>query len=161
MESILQTIDGSKMFSLLDGFSGYNQIMVQEEDQHKTTFTTKCGTFTYSKISFSLSNVGVTFQRAMDVVFKELTNKIILIYLDDLIVFSKSKDDHFDHLEMVFQKCQEFRISLNPKKCVFRVPKGKFLEHVVSKDGIAIDLDRVTTIKDISLPVNKKGFSLS
>lgn len=104
MESILKMVARSEMFSLLDGFSGYNKIRVKEEDQHKTTFTTKWGTFTYTKMSFNLSNTRATFQRVMDIAFSELINKIILIYLDDLIVFSNSKDDHFDHLEMVFKK---------------------------------------------------------
>jgi hypothetical protein len=93
----------------------------------------------------------------MDITFKELTNKIIVIYLDDLRVFSRLKDDHFDHLEMVFQKCQEFGISLNPKKCIFRLPQRKLLGHVVSKYGVAIDPDKVIVIKDLPLLVNKKG----
>lgn len=139
MESILQTVVGSEMFSLLDGFSGYNQIHVKEEDQHKTMFTMKWGTFAYAKMPFGLSNAGEIFQWAMDIAFSELINKFILIYLDDLIVFSKSKDDHFDHLELVFQKCQEFGVSMNPKKCVFRVPQGKLLGHVVSRGGVSID----------------------
>lgn len=69
----------------------------------------------------------------MDLGFKEIINKIILIYLDDLTVFSKHKEDHFDHLELVFQKYLEFGISLNPKKCIFGVPQGKLLGYVVSK----------------------------
>lgn len=93
----------------------------------------------------------------MDLAFKELINKIILIYLDDLIVFSKHQEDHFDHLELVFQKCLEFGISLNPKKCIFGVPQGKLLGHIVSKEGVSIDPDRFKAIKHLPLPVNKKG----
>lgn len=70
---------------------------------------------------FDLKVLIVTFQWAMDIAFSKLINKIILIYLDDVTIFSKHKDDHFDHLEMVFKKCQEFGVSLNLKKCVFRV----------------------------------------
>lgn len=127
MEQLLSTVVGSKMFSMLDGFSGYNQVLVKPEDRHKTTFTTKWGTFAYQKMPFGFSNVGATFQRAMDLDFKELINQIILIYLDDLTIFSKHKEDHFDHLELVFQKCLEFGISLNPKKFIFGVLQGKFL----------------------------------
>lgn len=82
----------------------------------------KWGTFAYAKIPFGLSNVGAIFQRAMDIYFKELINKIMLIYLDDLTMFSKKNEDHFDHLELVFHKCLEFGVSLNPKKCIFGVP---------------------------------------
>lgn len=77
----------------------------------------------------------------MDLAFKELVNKIILIYLDDLTMFSKNKEDHFGHLELVFQKCLEFGISLNPKKCIFGIPQGKLLGHVVSKEGVSINPD--------------------
>lgn len=133
MEQLLSTIAGSKMFLMLDGFLGYNQVLVNPKDQHKTTFTTKWGTFSYQKMSFGLSNVGATFQRAMDLAFKELINKIILIYLDGLMVFSKRKEDHFDHLELVFQKSLEFGNSLNPNKCIFGVSQGKLLGHTVSK----------------------------
>lgn len=93
----------------------------------------------------------------MDITFKCLINVIILIYLDDLIVFSKSRDDHFDHLEKIFQKFQQFEISLNPKKCVFGVPQSKLLGFIVSKEGIAIDPKRVRSIMELPLPVKQKG----
>lgn len=120
MEQLLSTVASSEMFLVLDGFLGYNQVLFKPKDQHKTTFTTKWGMFAYQKMSFRLSNVGVTFLRAMDLDFKEI-NKIILIYLDDLTMFLKHKEDQYDHLELVFQKCVEFGISLNPKKCIFGV----------------------------------------
>lgn len=90
------------MFSLLNDFLRYNQVYVKESDQHKMTFTTNWGTFVYAKMSFELSNVSTNFQRAMDITFRRLNNLVILIYLVDIMLFSKSKDDHFDHLEKVF-----------------------------------------------------------
>ncbi|KAH9296663.1 hypothetical protein KI387_044243 [Taxus chinensis] len=94
MEQILQVVSGSERFSLLDGYSGYNQVMVKEDDQFKTAFTTKWGTYAYKKMPFGLSNAGATFQRAMDMAFKGLINEIVLIYLDDITVFSKNAADH-------------------------------------------------------------------
>ncbi|KAH9297950.1 hypothetical protein KI387_029632, partial [Taxus chinensis] len=79
----------------------YNQIWLLEKDQNKTTFTTKWGTFVYAKIPFGLTNVGASFQRAMDIVYGELINKVILIYLDDLTVFTKMTEENFDALEAV------------------------------------------------------------
>lgn len=93
----------------------------------------------------------------MDIAFKELITKTILIYLDDLTMFSKHKEDHFDHIELVFQKFLEFRVSLNPKKCIFEVLQGKLLGHVASKDGVTIDPDHLMAIKELPLPINKKG----
>ena len=86
MEQILQSVSGSTMLSLLDGFSGYNQVLVSKEDCLKTTFRTKWGTYAYDKMSFRLINAGATFQRAMDIAFRGLINKSVVVYLDDITV---------------------------------------------------------------------------
>lgn len=156
MEQILLVVD-SERFSLLDGFSGYNQVLVKEEDQFKTAFTTKWGTMAYRRMPFGLSNAGTTFQRAMDMAFQSLINRIMLIYLDDITVYSKNADGHLSHLKQVFKNCREFGISLNPKKSIFAVHEGKLLGHIVSKKGITIDLERVKAILELSLPNHKKG----
>ena len=91
MEHILQKVVGSKRISLLDGFSGYNQVLVLPKDQLKTAFTTPWGTFMYVKMPFGLMNVGATFQRAMDIAFSEDIRHFIVIYLDELTVYSKTK----------------------------------------------------------------------
>jgi hypothetical protein len=113
--------------SLLDDFSGYNQIRVKRDDKYKTTFITRWGTFSYERMSFGLSNVGDTFQRAMYISFDDLIGKIIQLYLDDLIVYSKNQSNHFGHLRKVFLHCRKFGISLNPSKSIFRVTQGCFL----------------------------------
>jgi len=110
---------GSSKISLLDGFSGYNQILVQPEDQTKTAFTTPWGTFMYLKIPFGLMNVGATFQRAMDISFVKEIHDFLVIYLNDIIVFSKSDNEHLDHIRRIYIKCRKFDISLNPKKSLF------------------------------------------
>ena len=102
MDHILQKVVGSQRMSMLDGFSSYNQILVHPKDQEKTTFTTPWGIFMYAKMSSGLINVGATFQRAMDITFSKEKDKFVVIYLDDIIVFSGSDDDHLKHLEQVF-----------------------------------------------------------
>lgn len=89
--------------SMLDGFLGYNQIQVGEEDQFKIAFTTPWGTFAYNRMPFGLINAGATFQREIDLSFGDLKNKIIVIYLDDLTVFSKKRKDHLEDLTKVLQ----------------------------------------------------------
>jgi len=106
---------------MIDGFLGFNQIWVNNEDQFKTTFITKWGTFAFQRMPFSLSNARAIFQRAMDYAFGDLINKIILIYLDDITMFFKSREDHLHHLMQVFEKCIEIGISINPKKSIFMV----------------------------------------
>lgn len=156
MDHILQKVVGSQRISMLDGFSGYNQVLVHPDDQEKTTFTTPWGTFMYSKMPFGLMNAGVTFQRAMDIAFSEEKDKFVVVYLDDITVFSKSDEKHLEHLEMIFLKCMKFGISLNPKKSHFSLEEGKLLGHRISKYGIRIDPGRVDAIRQISLPRNKK-----
>ena len=157
METLLQRVTGSGMISMLDGFSGYNQVRVKEEDRHKTTFTTPWGTFEYLRMPFGLSNAEATFQRAMDYAFRGLIGRIIEIYQDDLTVFSKDGKSHIGHLKQVFERCREFGISLNPAKSVFEVTEGKLLGHIICKDGVKIDPERIAAIAKIPLPHNKKG----
>ena len=124
---------------MLDGFSGYNQIAVHPDDQEKSAFTTPWGTFMYAKMPFGLMNAGATFQRAMDIAFVEEKDKILVIYLDDITVFSKSDEEHVAHLLRVFRKCRRFGISLNPKKSNFAMKEGKLLRHIISAEGTRID----------------------
>ena len=90
MEMILQQVAGSQMMSLLDGFSGYNQIKVKMIDRYKTTFTTSWGTFSYERMPFGLSNAGATFQRDMKIDFDDMIGKIIQDYLYDFTIYSKN-----------------------------------------------------------------------
>lgn len=98
MEQILSNISGSERFSFLYGFSGYNQVLVKDSDGYKTAFTTKWGTYAYRKMHFGLTNVGATFQKAMDMAFKNMSERFVLVYLDDITIYSKDIEDHFDYL---------------------------------------------------------------
>jgi hypothetical protein len=156
MEHLLQRISRAKVMSFLDGFSGYNQIVVHPDDQEKTAFTTPWGTFMYAKMPFGLMNARATFQRAMDIAFVGEKYKFVLIYLDDITVYSSSHEEHLKHLKRVFLKCRQFGISLNPKKSQFSLRKGKLLGHIVSAEGVMIDPARVEEIQKLSLPRSKK-----
>jgi hypothetical protein len=92
----------------------------------------------------------------MDIVFADENDRIIMIYLDDIIVYSSSDNQHLEHLKRVFQKCRKFGISLNPKKSHFAVEEGKILGHIISKEGIKIDANRVEWILNIGTLHSKK-----
>eukprot|EP00253_Pinus_taeda_P032160 PITA_32160 len=156
MDHILQRVVGASRMSLLAGYSGYNQILVHEDDRDKTTFTTPWGTFHYAKMPFGLKNVGATFQRAMDMTSANEKDVFLVVYLDDLTVFSKSDEEHLFHLTKVFQKCRKYGISLNPKKSLFAMSEGNLLGHIISKDGIRIDPARVEAIQQLEQPRSKK-----
>jgi hypothetical protein len=104
MEYILQRVTGASRISMIDGFSSYNQIYVLLEDRENTTFTTPWGTFMYAKMPFGLMNAGETFQLAMDITFIGEREKFVVIYLDDITIFSKSDKEHCQHLRKVFLK---------------------------------------------------------
>ena len=156
MDQILQNIVGSQNMSMLDGFLGYNQILVHVEDQEKTTFTTPWGTFMYAKMPFGLMNAGATFQREMDIAFSEEKEKMVVVYLDDITVFSRREEDHLKHLEKIVLKCRRFGISLNPTKSIFSLNSGKLLGHIISKYGIKIDPNRVNAIQKVDQPRSRK-----
>ena len=146
MEHLLQRVSGASVMSFLDGFSGYNHVSLHPNDQYKTTFTTPWGTFMYANMPFGIMNDGATFQRAMDIAFVGLKDKFVLIYLDDLTVYSNIHEEHLQHLRRVFLKCRQFGISLNPKKSQFALREGKILGHIVSTEGVKIDLVQVEAI---------------
>ena len=118
---------------MMDGFYRYNQVLLKENEQFKTAFTTPWGTYVYLRMTFGLINTGATFQRAMDVAFHEYINKFMVVYHDDLTTYSKKVEDHCRHLEKIFIKALEYGVSLNPKKCAFGVTEGRLLGHIVSK----------------------------
>jgi len=105
----------------------------------------------YSKMPFGLMNAGATFQRAMDIAFVGEKDKFVLVYLDDITVYSSNHQDHLQHLK-VFLKCRRFGISMNPKKSWFALEEGKLLGHIVSATGVKIDPKRVKEIQTLSVP---------
>ena len=106
---------------------------MHRDDREKTTFTTPWRNFKYDKIPFGMINAGATFQRAMDITFVGEKDRFIVIYINDMIVFSKTYEHHIEHLGQHFVKCHKFGLSLNPKKSYFAMTEGKLLGHIVSK----------------------------
>ena len=102
MEAMLQRVTCIELMSMMDGFLGYNQVVVKKYEQFKTAFTTPWGTYVYVRMHFGLTNAGATFQRAMDVAFADIIDKFLIVYQDDLTTYSKDENDHCMHLEKVF-----------------------------------------------------------
>jgi hypothetical protein len=151
IDQIIDECAGCEAFSFMDGFSGYNQIQIKPEDQHKTTFICLWGTFAYRKMPFGLKNVGATFQRAMSFAFHDLKH-IVEAYLDDLASRSRKRKDHPTHLRLIFERCRYFRIRLNPNKCSFCVTSGRLLGFIISTIGIMVDPLKVEAIVQLPPP---------
>jgi hypothetical protein len=135
----------------MDGFSGYNQIQFNTQDQYKIAFTTPWGTFTYRVMPFGLKNARAILHHAMSYCFHDLVH-IILAYLDDLTARSKKQSQHIEHLRVVFLRCRKYNIHLNPLKCVFCVPMSYLLGFIVSKQVITTDPLKVQAISKLPPP---------
>lgn len=133
---------------LLDGYSGYNQILVHEDDRDKIAFTTPWGTFHCAKMPFGLKNAGATFQRAMDITFENEKDVFLVVYLDGLTFSSNSDEEGLYHLKIVFQQCGKYGISLNLETSLFAMDEGKLLDHIISKEGVCIDPAQVEAIEN-------------
>jgi hypothetical protein len=151
VDQIVDDCAGSEIFSLMDGFSGYNQINIVPEDQHKTAFICPWGTFAYRKLPFGLKNAGATSQRAMSYAFHDIKH-IVQPYLDDLPAHSMCRVDHPTHLRAIFIHCRFYRIRLNPHKCVFCVESSRLLGFIVSRQGIRVDPLKVEVILNFPPP---------
>ncbi|MCO5551829.1 hypothetical protein L7F22_005332 [Adiantum nelumboides] len=155
-DHVIERVAGREAYSFLDGFSGYNKLAIKSEDQHKTAFATEWGIFAYRVMPFGLTNAPTTFQRLMSHAFKEYLRQFLEIYMDDLYVHSLIRMDHIEHLTKIFEKCRLYQIFLNPEKCVFMVRQGKILGHIVSKNGISTDMEKILVIVELPRPLRVK-----
>ena len=146
IEESLDVLGGAKYFSTIDLASAYNQVEVNPADRHKTAFTTPLGLFEYNRMPFGLANAPATFQSLMQHIFREDLLQTLIVYLDDIIVFSQDVKEHLRRLELVFQKLREHGLKIEPKKCQFFCPKVTFLGHVVSADGVATDPEKTEAV---------------
>ena len=152
IDVLVDNTAGNHLFSFMDGFSGYNQIRMAEEDKTKTTFTTAWGTFCYRVMPFGLKNAGATYQRAMVALFHDLMHKEVEVYVDDIIAKSKQDKNHVEVLRRLFERLRKFQLKLNPEKCTFGVTSGKLLGFIVSEKGIEVDPDKVKAIVEMPPP---------
>ena len=156
MDMCIDCLASAKIFSTLDLQSGYWQIAMEEKDQCKTAFITKYGLYEYTKMPFGLCSASSTFQRCMELIFRGLQWKTLLIYLDDIIIFSTSVEEHFDRLGEVLKRLQEAGLKLKPKKCEFFKSELVFLGHLVGVDGVKPNPELVQKVKSWQAPTNLK-----
>jgi hypothetical protein len=152
---ILDHVAGHQRYSFLDGFSGYNQVFIQMNDQLKTTFTMEWGTFAFNQMPFRLCNAPRTFQRLMMDIFKDFLRYFLEVFIDDFAVFS-NQEDHLEYLRKTFQRCRETNLKLHPGKCFFGMSSGILLGHIVGPHGLQVDMDKVKTMLALLAPSNVK-----
>uniref|UniRef100_A0A2N9HV07 RNA-directed DNA polymerase n=1 Tax=Fagus sylvatica TaxID=28930 RepID=A0A2N9HV07_FAGSY len=156
MDLLIDSAAGHAMFSFMDGFSGYNQIFMSPRDAEKTAFRTPIGNFYYTVMPFGLKNAGATYQRTMTAMFHDMMHREIEDYVDDIVVKSKTRGDHFSILKKVFERCRLYKLKMNPLKCAFGVSAGKFLGFLVHRRGIDVDPARSSAIATMKPPTTHK-----
>ena len=155
IEETLDSLAGAQYFSSLDLRSGYWQCQIAEEHKPRTAFSAgPLGFFEFNSMPFGLTNAPSTFQRLMERCLQDLHLKECLIYLDDIVIFSSTLEEHLERLEHVFARLRECGLKLKPSKCSFFQREIKYLGHVVSSSGIHADPDKVEAIKSWPVPTN-------
>ncbi|KAL6183848.1 hypothetical protein ACLB2K_045258 [Fragaria x ananassa] len=143
IDQLVDSTVGHKLLSFMDAYTGYNQILLCEEDQEYTSFVTNKGLYCYCMMPFGLKNVGATYQRLVNRMFANLIRSIMEVYVDDMLVKSTLTTNHAENLEKVFKVLKEYGMKLNLDKCVFRVHSEFFLGFMVNERGIEANPEKI------------------
>lgn len=156
LEEAFSVLTGSKWFSVLDLKSGYYQIEMEESDKQKTAFVCPLGFWEFNRMPQGITNAPSTFQRLMERCMGDLNRKEVLVFIDDLIVFSSTLEEHETRLKQVLKRLREFGLKLSPEKCKFCQTSVKYLGHIVSQHGVETDPAKVEALKTWPTPKNLK-----
>jgi hypothetical protein len=147
IDDLLDSLNGCSYFSSIDLKSGYHQIRIAPEDVPKTAFRTPIGHYQFKVLQFGLTNAPATFQNVMNDIFAPYLNQFVVVYLDDILIFSKSEQEHLQHIELVLQKLRHYGLYANGKKCDFLKSELEFLGHIIGKDGIKVDPKKTAVVQ--------------
>ncbi|XP_070002973.1 uncharacterized protein [Nicotiana sylvestris] len=154
IDDLFDQLQGAKCFSKIDLRSGYHQLRVRDIDIPKTTVRTRYGHFEFLVMSFGLTNAPVTFMDLMNRVFKPFLDEFVIVFIDDILVYSRSEAEHADHLRTVLQTLQNYRLYAKFSKCEFWLTSIAFVGHVITSDGIKVDGQKIKVVMTWPRPMN-------
>ena len=156
IDESFEALSGAAVFSTIDLQSAYYQVEIADDDKAKTAFTTPLGLYEFNRMPFGLCNAPATYQRLMQDMFRDDLFRVLLVYLDDVLVYSKTVEEHLERLEIVLAKLQQHGLKLELRKCAFFQKKVKFLGHEVSSAGIATDREKIRAVADWPVPTTTR-----
>jgi hypothetical protein len=144
IDDLFDQLRGACVFSKIDLHSGYHQLKIRHSDIPKTAFTMRYRLYEYTVMPFGLTNAHAYFMYMMNKVFMEYLDKFVVVFIDDILVFSKNEEEHAEHLRLVLQKLRQHKLYAKRSKCEFWLKEVSFLGHIVFNGGIAVDPSKVT-----------------
>src|SRR6185436_11644798 len=154
IDILFDQLAGAKVFSKIDFRSGYHQIKIRPQDIPKIAFSTRYGLFEYLVMSFGLTNAPAYFMYLMNSVFMPELDKFIVVFIDDILIYSKNEEEHAKHLHIVLQRLREHKLYAKFSNCEFWLKEVPFLGHVISAEGISVDPGKVQDVLDWEAPTS-------
>jgi hypothetical protein len=154
IDILFDQLAGAKVFSKIDLRSGYHQIKIRPSDIPKTAFSSQYGLYKYLVMSFGLTNAPAYFMYLMNSVFMQELNKYVVVFIDDILIYSKNPEDHAKHLHVILQRLRDHHLYAKFSKCEFWLDIVKFLGHTISRDGISVDPSKVQEVMDWKPPTS-------
>ncbi|WVZ93543.1 hypothetical protein U9M48_039514 [Paspalum notatum var. saurae] len=151
-DDLFDQLQGACVFSKIDLRSSYHQMKIRPSDIPKTVFITRFGLYEYTVMSFGLTNASAYFMNLMNKVFMEYLDKFVVVFIDDILIYSKTEEEHEEHLRLVLQKLREHKLYAKLSKCEFWLDQVPFLGHIVSKGGIMVDPSNISSVMDWKVP---------
>ena len=154
IDELMDRLVGSCYFTKIDLHSGYHQIRIKSDDIHKTAFRTRYGHYEFLVLPFGLTNAPATFMTLMNDIFRKYLDQFVVIYLDDILIYSKTEKEHIIHVRKVLDILRQHKLYAKISKCEFFKEQVEYLGHFISKDGISVDKRKIEVIQNWPIPTN-------